>query len=166
MKFIESLLEKVYKRKKNISLDLKDYWYKELLSKPEFMKNREQLNGQLIFEKLNVENLVLLNPNDTEKHDPKEIVFKTHGFSKQIEIKGFDKRLFNIDNLCKHNVYNLIVVNNTVKSLNNVIGEFRKSSNLKNYKMVLVTWETIVKMLLSMDVSYILDEKNVLVKSP
>ena len=166
MKFIESLLEKVYKRKKNISLDLKDYWYKELLSKPEFMKNREQLNGQLIFVRLNVENLVLLNPNDTEKHDPKEIVFKTHGFSKQIEIKGFDKRLFNIDNLCKHNVYNLIVVNNTVKSLNNVIGEFRKSSNLKNYKMVLVTWETIVKMLLSMDVSYILDEKNVLVKSP
>lgn len=166
MKFIEKLLEKVYKRKKNISLNLKDYWYKELLSMPEFMKNREQLNGQLIFEKLNVENLVLLNPNETEKHDPKEIVFRTHGFSKKIEIKGFDKRMFNIDNLCKHNVYNLVVVNNTVKSLNNVIGEFQKSANLKNYKIALVTWETVVRMLLSMDVNYILDEKNVLVKSP
>lgn len=166
MKFIESLLEKVYKRKKNISLDLKDYWYNELLSMPEFMKNRKQLNGQLIFEKLNVENLVLLNPNESEKHDPKEIVFKTHGFRRKIEIKGFDKRLFNIDKLCKRNVSNLIVVNNTVKSLNNVVGEFQKSANLKNYKIVLVTWETIVKMLLSMDLDYLHDEKNVLVKSP
>lgn len=166
MQFIESLLEKVYKRKKTISLDLKDYWYKELSSMSEFIKNREELNGQLIFEKLNVENLVLLNPNGNEKHDPKEIVFKTHGFSRKIEIKGFDKRLFNIDNLCKHNVYNLVVVNNTVKTLNNVIGEFKKSPKLKEYQVAVVTWETIMKMLLSMDVNNILDEKNVLVKSP
>ena len=164
--FIESLLEKVYKRKKTISLDLTKYWYKELLNMTDFIKNRKMLNGKLIFQTLNIDNLVLLNPNELDKNDPKEIVFKTHGYDSQIRIKGFDKKAFDIRDLCVNNASNLIVINNSVKSFNNVVNAFNKSSELFNYKITLVTWDTIVKMLLTMDTNYLLDKKNVLIQTP
>lgn len=161
-KFIDVLLDKVYRRKKAVSLNLEKFWYKELLKMPEFIRNRDLLHGELLFNALEVEHLVLINPAGTYKSDPKEIVFKTHGFSKKIQIKGFDKRQFNLDDCCKDKGLNLIVINNNVKSLTNVVSEIKKSPSLDKYKIIVVTWDTIVKMLLTMDVDLFDDSKHVL----
>lgn len=163
--FILSILEKVYRRKKSIGLNLDDFAFKELGQ--DIKSNYAKLNGKKLFESVNIRHINLLNPkNSAASPDPKESVFKAHGIE-TVKLINFDSD-FNIHTSCVEDTdnYKILVINNTIKNTNPIMTRIRKQITENNScKYLVVTWDFIMRSLLNMQVSINQSDRGILLNS-
>ncbi|XBW36904.1 hypothetical protein QEN19_002483 [Hanseniaspora menglaensis] len=164
--FITSILEKVYKRKKNTDLNLNNYNFKEIGTN--IQENLLKLGSKKLFESVDIDEINLLNPkNVTTSPDPKDSVFKAHGV-KTVHLVNFGSD-FDINVNCKSDKNNLVVIiiNNSIKNVSPVMNKIKKQlkSNNSEKRYLIITWDFVMKSLLNMEIKLDSLDKGILLNT-
>lgn len=166
--FISNILEKVYKRKKNIDLSLEKYRFKDVSEN--ISENIIRLAGKKLFESVGIKKMNLINAkNSTTVPDPKESVFKEHGI-KKINLVNYDTN-FGVEKDCIEDIknYKVLVINNTIKNTNPIVAKLKKQIKENNNKTevnyLVVTWDFIMRCLLNMEIKLDNNDKGILIQT-